>query len=359
MFCIAAFIILGILGIFSAKYRRLAKEAWKCVARRTTFRKCDTNFGEAMKARILGKLPVRRPRLARYLNKSLEVLAFVFVLLTIWSLYMTIHSALNLYVYDTCNPNKPESCSLGAEACSIDTIQPNFWQSARHGHLASWAHRQVDDWGQAFSMLPNRIKKWQPSQYTSSDSSYFKRYDPSKPTALEILDPGCHFCAQLFSNLESANVENRYNLTYIVYPIPDPSLGSGYKFAHSYQIAAYLEAVKAQPLSNASTPADWQIIDRLFTWRDPTTGATYQSEINTFYSDSQTEALITKWLGGMGYSPDQIQAILADSQSQTVKNSIAHQRQVVEKQIKTVKIPTLLLGGRRFDGVVDSSKLGH
>jgi hypothetical protein len=56
MFCIAAFFVLAFLGIFSARYRSLAKKAWVCTARKTTFRKCDTSFKEDTKSLLLGKL---------------------------------------------------------------------------------------------------------------------------------------------------------------------------------------------------------------------------------------------------------------------------------------------------------------
>ena len=51
MFCIVAFVVLSILGIFSAANRRLAKEALDCVFRRITFRPCNTGFDEKMKAK--------------------------------------------------------------------------------------------------------------------------------------------------------------------------------------------------------------------------------------------------------------------------------------------------------------------
>ena len=54
MFCIVAFIVLSILGIFSATNRALAREAMDCVFRRVTLRPCNTGFDEKMKARILG-----------------------------------------------------------------------------------------------------------------------------------------------------------------------------------------------------------------------------------------------------------------------------------------------------------------
>lgn len=359
MFCIAAFIILGILGIFSARYRRLAAEAWKCVARKTTFRKCDTSFKEDLKSRLLGKMAVSRPKLARFFSRWIEVLAFLFVLLTIWSLFTAVKSGLNLYVYDTCNPNAPESCSLGAEACSIDTIQPSLWQSVKTGHLASWAHRTVNQFGETISQVPDRLKKWNPQQYTPATSSYYFSYSSTKKTALEIVDPGCRFCAQLFRNMKAANIEGRYNLTYIAYPIPDSRNTNGYKFPHSYHIATYLEAIKEQPLKGAKIPADWQILERIFTWKDPVTGVGYQTEINVVDNNQQIDTLLQKWLRNIGYSDEQIQSINQAAQSQKVRDSLAGQRQTVEKQIKTVKIPTLLLNTRRYDGVVDTNQLEH
>ena len=355
MFCIAAFIILGIMGIFSARYRRLAKEAWQCVARRVTFRKCDTSFKEDLKSRLLSGMAVRRPRLARFFERWIEVLAFVFVVLTIWSLLTVLRSGLNLYVYDTCNPGHPESCTLSAQACSIDTEQPTFWHSLRTGHLLSWGHADITQFVDTIERIPDRIKKWQPLNYTSNTSSYYYAFNPGKPTALEIIDPGCEFCAQLFKNMQAAGIENRYNLTYIAYPIPNPNSNT-YKFPNSYLIASYLEAIRVQPLAGLKTPADWQILQRIFTWQDPA-HIVYQSRIDYVYTPAQVEALLQKWLGQIGYSKEQVQAIATTAKSQNAKDAIAHDRQTVENQIKTVKIPTLLLGTRRYDGVVDTKEL--
>lgn len=355
MFCIAAFIILSILSIFSARYRRLAAEAWKCVARKTTFRKCDTNFKENLKSRLLSGLAVRRPRLARFFEKWIEVLAFIFVVLTIWSLLTVLRSGLNLYVYDTCNPGHPESCTLSAQACSIDSATPTFWHSLRTGHLLSWGHADIKQLVDTFERIPDRAKKWQPLSYTNKSSTYFKQFNPSKPTALEILDPGCKFCAQLFRNMQAAGIENRYNLTYIAYPIPNPGSDT-YKFTNSYLIASYLEAIKQQPKLQLATPADWQILQRIFSWQDAN-GVIYQSRLDYTYSSTQTEATLQKWLGQIGYSPEQIQGIANVAKSQSVKDAIAADRQTVEKQIKTVKIPTLLLNTRRYDGVVNTKEL--
>lgn len=112
MFCIAAFIIFAVLGIFSAKYRSLAKKAWRCTFLKITFRPCDINFQEEAKAQILGKFIFTRPRFARFIDRWIGVFASVFVILSVWSLLVVLNSGLNLLVYDTCNLNNSESCSL-------------------------------------------------------------------------------------------------------------------------------------------------------------------------------------------------------------------------------------------------------
>jgi pimeloyl-ACP methyl ester carboxylesterase len=40
-----------------------------------------------------------------------------------------------------------------------------------------------------------------------------------------------------------------------------------------------------------------------------------------------------------------------------VRQSLAAQRAIVEERIRTIKIPTLLIGGRRYDRVVSEETL--
>jgi membrane associated rhomboid family serine protease len=96
MFCIVAFIILAILGIFSASNRSLAKEAFDCVLRRVTLRPCNTGFDEKMKARILGSVITRSETAARVINLNFELLSWAFFILTLAS---TIYSARSLYLF--------------------------------------------------------------------------------------------------------------------------------------------------------------------------------------------------------------------------------------------------------------------
>jgi hypothetical protein len=130
MFCIIAFVVLSILGIFSATNRALARESLDCVFRRVTFRPCNTGFDEKVKARILGSVITRSETAARVLNKNFELLSWVFFILlmasSIWSvrglyLFYTTGScnglnASGFCVFDPAGNNNQVSASVGCPA---------------------------------------------------------------------------------------------------------------------------------------------------------------------------------------------------------------------------------------------------
>lgn len=356
MFCIAAFIIFAILGIFSASYRSLAKKAWKCTLRKMTFRPCDINFQEEAKAKLLGKFIITKPRLARFLDRWIGVFASIFVILSVWSLLVVFNSGLNLLVYDTCNPNNAESCSLAGEACGVASGKPGFWVSLKEGQVLMWAKDSVLTLGETITMIPNRFKEWNPNEFVSESNTYYKTYDSSKPVALEIIDPSCKFCAKLFGNIKDTGFADRYNLTYLVYPIPDKKQTGEYRFPHSRMIASYLEAVKIYPQSSLNTPVDWLILERIFTEKD-SDNVDYQIKFNTMYSAREAEDVILAWLMEFGYSKEDRDKIQKIANSEEVKSRLANQKEIVEDKIQTIKIPTIMFDGRRYDRAVGPEKL--
>lgn len=52
MLCLAALVVFSILGIFSASYRPLAREAFNCVFRKMTLRSCNTGFDQKIKTKL-------------------------------------------------------------------------------------------------------------------------------------------------------------------------------------------------------------------------------------------------------------------------------------------------------------------
>ena len=101
--CLIALLILGILSIFSAKYRVLAREAFDCVFRRVTLRPCNTGFDVKVKSKILSSVLRRSPKAAKFISKNFEVMAWVFMIaLTISSLY-TVRGIYNFWAWGDCN----------------------------------------------------------------------------------------------------------------------------------------------------------------------------------------------------------------------------------------------------------------
>jgi len=324
------FIILyPILGIFSKSFRVNAKKAISCAFKRATLRKCDDDFGKEFKDKFLSKLIFKYPKVAKFFDKTLSFWLLLIVVINIVGLIYFLVGALNLFVYDTCYPTNGESCSLSGEACSVDSVtSPSILDTIKR--------------------IPSRLKTWEAKEYISETATYYKTFDNSKPVALEIIDPLCTFCKKLWGNINEAKFTDRYNLTYIAYPIPE---GNGYKFKNSYVIASYMEALKKFPLANSDVQADWRLLDKIFT--DKKDGIDMQEVINISYSNDQTVEYINKSLKEFGYTDEQIALIKSLAESSTVKETIKSNRDLVENKIQTIKIPTIIFNGVRHDRVVD------
>jgi len=115
--CFIALPVLIILGIFSASYRKLAWEAFECVFRMATFRKCKSNFDQRVKAKIVGKLMKRTPKVAGFVFKRFVILSWIFVVLFILSIAGSAYGLYNYYVYGNCNG--PDSSAF----CIFDPFQ--------------------------------------------------------------------------------------------------------------------------------------------------------------------------------------------------------------------------------------------
>lgn len=348
MFCIAAFIVLAIISVFSASQRKLAKKAWDCTLHRITFRPCDTTFKEELKDKMLSRVARKKPKLVHLADIGIEVGSFLLVILTVWSILVVLESGLNLFVWGTCTPNQASSCSLTSETCSIDKVEKSFWILTSEGKPYLWFVNKFESLADTFANIPNRIKTWNATDYLPANVSYYNKYDSSKPVALEVLDPGCFVCAKLFRTVKSSGFENKYNLAYIAYPISNINQEGKYKYQNSYLIAKYLEALKLNKLSDQKIPSDWQIIERMFSWKTDS-GIYYQQKINDM-EEFQVIALLHEWLTDIGYGASQIQTIDNVANSQLVTKLIDQNRQIVEKKISTVKIPTMIYDGHRRDG---------
>lgn len=349
MVCIVAFFVVLVLSAVSAKYRKLLGKAWGCVWRRVTFRPCDTTFRDDVKSSLLAPLALRHPHLVKPASIAIEITAWVMVLSLIVSLYLLGRSGLNLFVYGTCDKQNAQSCSLAAEMCSVDAGTPGFWESIGSGDVIGAFGNEFTALGETIAAVPSRLKTWDAAEFAVADATYAGGYVAGRPVALEVLDPGCLYCAKLFRNMLEAGFDTTHNVTYLVYPI---SADIGSKFANSPLVAQYLTAVRAFEASGAPAAdetADWFILRQLFTGENEA-GIGWQAWMNNASADDARAQLQT-WLSEYGYTADEVAQIDALAVSDDIAATLAQTRVVVENEIDTVAIPTLIAGGGLHAGV--------
>jgi len=113
MICLIALVVAGFLGIFSVSYRRIAIDAFNCVFRNITFRRCTSGTDIKLKSHITGSLLKRSPRTARFVRRNFEWISWLFTLLLVGSVIYSGISIYNLHAYGNCNgQNSQEECIL-------------------------------------------------------------------------------------------------------------------------------------------------------------------------------------------------------------------------------------------------------
>ncbi|MBS3095614.1 thioredoxin domain-containing protein [Candidatus Woesearchaeota archaeon] len=124
--CLIALPVFLILGIFSVKYRLLAKEAFRCFFKTVTLKPCDTGLDQKIKSEITARL-MWWPPLASIFYNRFNVISWVFAILIITSTFFVGQGAYNYAVYGNCNgENSNQFCIFNVvraeqpekEACS-------------------------------------------------------------------------------------------------------------------------------------------------------------------------------------------------------------------------------------------------
>ncbi len=345
MVCIAAFIILCLVGVFVAflsifrrdigkKYWAVFKKAWGCVGKKVRLQKCETNFKDDVKNSLLSKVVLKHPKWVKPLGVAIEVSAVLIVFITIWSLIEAVKALLALWVFGTCNVSQPASCALGAEVCGIDAEEPK--------NPIEWTGRWFSEWGEIFANIPDRFHDWNAEDYLVEPYSFAAKYQDGKPLALDIFDPGCSVCVQSYRNQKSSGFFNNYNTVLMVYPIQLPD--GSYKFNNSDLVAKYMHAADLLDTDYAS-----KILNRIFTENNDQ-GAMYQSVIMQSSSED-AEKLLQSWLKDFGMDKKEITKLVEAAHSDAVAELMAQVKTMVEDKIHAKGIPTLIYNGKKHNGL--------
>lgn len=337
MFCIIAFVIFVMLfpvGMFFPAYRKWFKKSLHCVSRRATFKPCDIDFGGELKNEIISYFAYRSPKFAKFLLKTIEFWAWTIVIISIWSLWSVFHSGINLWVYDTCDPFSEEGCSLSGDSCNIGIKRAPIWE------ISTYLTEQKDYYQETFSRIPDKFRTWNPKDYSVPSSTYIGNLD-SENLILEIMDPSCVFCKNQWLNLKESEAYANAKITYLLYPIPYGKIG--YRYENSYYLASIIESLKS------IEGMDIKFLDIYF--------KSYQEEfLKTPLSD--LEPKLNKLLNEeLELSKEQIKKIQDLAKTEEIKNSLLDQSNLVRDEIKTRKIPTVFINNKRFDRVIDPSRI--
>ncbi len=112
--CVVALVVFSVLGVFSAKYRRLAREAFDCVFRNITLRPCTSGLGERIKSRLTAKIMGLSPRTAGIVYRNFRIFSWLFTIAFFVSMIFTAYGTYNLLAYGSCQP--------GSTACVVTPI---------------------------------------------------------------------------------------------------------------------------------------------------------------------------------------------------------------------------------------------
>lgn len=345
MVCIAAFIILAIMGVFVAivsifkpevgrKYRQLFKRAWTCVGKKARLQKCETGFKEDIKNTILAPLIVKHPKWVKPVSVALEVVSVVIVAVAVWAILTAVKSLLALWALGTCNVTQPAACSLGAEVCSIDESEPQ--------NLGESIGRWFTEWGEIFEAIPDKFHEYKAEDYEFNYISV-PAAEAEAPVAVDIMDPGCSICLQSYVNQKNAGFFDEYNVRVVPYAIQ--SADGEYKFANSEVIVRYMLAAEQLRSGVAA-----EILDRVFTWKNDE-GMQYQGLFNNLYSRDEAVAVLEEWLGDMRFDRGAIAEVRTVAAYPEITDKMQENREIVENQLHAKGIPTMIYDGSKHTGL--------
>ena len=345
MVCIAAFIILAIIGVFVAiisifkpkvgkSYWKMLKKSWGCLGKKVRLQKCETGFKDDVKNTLLSRVIIKHPKWVKPLSVIIEIISVVIVIIAVWAILTAVKSLLALWALGSCNVTKPSSCSLGAEVCSIDETEPS--------NVFEATGRWFTEWGEIFEAIPDKFRTYNVEDYNfnyitvSGDNA-------DKPVAVDIFDPGCSVCMISYRNQKAAGFFDQYNVQLVPFAIQDAD--NAYKFKNSEAVVRYMLAAE-QFKSGLAV----QLIDHIFTDKN-SEGISYQNKFNEDYSHEEAVAKLESWLKEAGLDENGVKEVRKIADYPEITDKMSENREIVENQLRVKGIPTIIFDGKRHTGL--------
>ena len=345
MVCIAAFIILAVMGVFVGvvsifkpkvwkAYTKIFKKAWGCLWKKVRLQKCETGFKEDVKNTLLSRVIIKHPKWVKPLSVMVEIISVVIVIVAVWAILTSIKSLLALWALGTCNVTKPEACTLGAEVCSID-------ESAPKGPLEATG-RWFTEWGEIFEAIPDKFRSYKAEDFDLNYIVMNPNEGADKPVAIDIFDPGCFVCMSSYQNQKETGFFDNYEVRLVPFAIADSS--GNYKFKNSEIIVRYMLAIEQLRSGMAVN-----ILDRLFTEKNED-GVLYQNVFNEDYSREEASEKLEEWIVADGFDKDGLAELRKIVDYPEITDKMNENREIIEKELHVKGIPTTIYDGKKHTG---------
>lgn len=344
MVCIAAFIILAVIGVFVAlasifkpklwkSYTKALKKAWGCLWKKVRLQKCETGFKDDVKNTLLSRIMLKKPKLVKPLSILIEILSVIIVVVVIWAILTAVKSLLALWALGSCNVTKPSACSLGAEVCSIDESEPQ--------NPLEVTGRWFTEWGEIFAAIPDKFRTYNAEDYNFNYITVNNNNNSS--IAIDIFDPGCSVCMQSYRNQKAAGFFNQYNVRLVPFAIQD--VDDNYKFKNSEVIVRYMFAAE-----QVRSGLAMEIIDKIFTEKN-SEGISYQNKFNEDYSHDEAVSKLESWIKDAGVDESGVAEIRKIADYDEITTKMKENREIIEHQINVKGIPTMIYDGKKHTGL--------
>ena len=345
MVCIAAFIILALIGVFVAvisifkpkvgkAYWKMFKKAWGCLWKKVRLQKCETGFKDDVKNTILSRVIVKHPKWVKPLSAVIEVLSVLIVIVAVWAILTAVKSLLALWTLGTCNVTKPAACTLGAEVCSIDEEEPK--------NVFEATGRWFTEWGEIFEAIPDKFKTYKAEDY-SFNYIVINPDTVEKPVAVDILDPGCLVCLKSYLNQKNSGFFDQYEVRLVPFAIQDTD--GNYKFKNSDTVVRYMFAVEQLKSGLARV-----ILEHIFEDKNAD-GLSYQTLFNEDFSEEETISQIKTWLREAGFDDSFVKEVEKVAGYPEITDKMNENRSIVEGQLRVKGIPTMIYDGKKHTGL--------
>ena len=346
MVCIAAFIILALIGVFVAgisifkpkvgkAYLKMLKKSWGCLWKKVRLQKCETGFKEDVKNTLLSKIMLKHPKWVKPFSVIIEILSIIIVVVAVWAILTAIKSLLALWALGSCNVTKPSACSLGAEVCSIDESEPSNPIEA--------TGRWFTEWGEIFEAIPDKFKTYSADDYNFNYINISGISVEGLDTVVDIFDPSCSVCMISYRNQKSVGFFDEHNVRLVPFAIQDAD--GTYKFKNSEIIVRYMFAAEQIESGLSLT-----IIDKIFTEKN-SEGISYQNKFNEDYSHDDAVNKIESWLAQSGVDDNGINEIRQIANYPEITEKMTENKNIIENELRVRGIPTMIIDGKKHTGL--------